>query len=797
MGAARPRTFYLEIAAVSFAVLCLEVSYTRIFSFKLYYYFTYLIIGIALLGLGAGGVLLTVVARLRATPPERLIPGCCVVGSAAAALGYLVVAGTEIAAFELGKRPGEVAKLLLVCVSLFAPFLMAGVVIAAVFAARSEKIGRLYCADLLGAGLACVLWVPVAERLTPPGCVFLASLVLVLGALPLIVMHARRWLLPGAAVVAGLAVMISSPAALPDPMPDPAKPVSVRNARYLPVLFTRWSPLFRIDVTEPPFPHYGSLYRILHDGLLGSIVYKFSGDLSALPRFDTNTRSHPFRAVRDAPAVLIIGAAGGHEVLASLYFGARHVTAVELNPVTVSLLTTHFADYSGRLAEHDRVTLVNAEGRSFLKGQGGRYDLIWFVAPDSYAAMNAATAGAYVLSESYLYTVEMILETLGHLTPGGIICAQFGEVDYERKPNRAARYVATAREAFRRFGIDDFERHILVVTEREFFTQVTILLKPAPFSKGEVERFAAGIGLLPNSVLRHAWGRAVDEGPVGKSISLPQARLARWHRAHPYDLQAVTDDSPFFWHFTRFRDVLRPGASGWEEQTGERVLLILLGFVVVFAGVFLLLPLAITRGAWQAVPHKTSAAVYFAAIGLGFMFFEIALIQKLVLLLGYPTYSLTVTLFALLFFTGVGSPLSARYLRRRDRSLAVLFVSLAVVTFGYQVGIPVLVDRFVGAALAARVGLAVLLLAPLGVCLGAFMPLGLRTVAGLTTHKREFVAWSWAVNGFFSVIGSILSTILAMVLGFTTLLWCAVAVYLVGICALLRVPSPGEGARST
>jgi hypothetical protein len=46
--------FYFEIFLVAAAVILLEISFTRIFSYKVFYYFTYLIIGISLLGLGSG-----------------------------------------------------------------------------------------------------------------------------------------------------------------------------------------------------------------------------------------------------------------------------------------------------------------------------------------------------------------------------------------------------------------------------------------------------------------------------------------------------------------------------------------------------------------------------------------------------------------------------------------------------------------------------------------------------------------------------------------------------------------------
>ena len=72
---------------------------------------------------------------------------------------------------------------------------------------------------------------------------------------------------------------------------------------------------------------------------------------------------------------------------------------------------------------------------------------MWYVAPDSYAAVNAASSGAFVLSESYLYTRQMIAETLRHLSDDGIMVVQFGELDLRNTPNRTARYVDTAAPA--------------------------------------------------------------------------------------------------------------------------------------------------------------------------------------------------------------------------------------------------------------------------------------------------------------------------------------------------------------
>jgi hypothetical protein len=225
-----------------------------------------------------------------------------------------------------------------------------------------------------------------------------------------------------------------------------------------------------------------------------------------------------------------------------------------------------------------------------------------------------------------------------------------------------------------------------------------------------------------------------------------------------------------------------------EDATGERMLMTLLAFAVLFAGVFLLLPLLFVRETWGRVPYKAAAAVYFAALGLGFMFFEVCLIQKLILFLGYPTYSLTVTLFSLLVFSGIGSLTSRRYAGHRNRALFALLAGIVVMTIFYQFGVAHLVDVFVAAPLGARVALAVLVLAPLGLCLGAFMPIGLSTVARLSEHGREYVAWAWAVNGFFSVVSSVLATILSMSFGFRVVLLLAALIYAIGVLALVRIP---------
>lgn len=786
MPDARPRLRGgAEIAAISFAAILLEIAYTRVFSFKLPYSFTFLVLGIGLLGTGSGGVLLAIWPGHRSWPFARLVAACALLAGASALASYFIIAPAHVSTMRVAENPRDLARLLIVCGALYVPFLGAGTAIAYILGSDPERAGRLYAADLCGAALACAAVVPVLLWLTPPGTIALASAIFLLAAIA----AARSeggW-------IAGAAIALLLPAFgalffhrhLPEPSVDEAKALGFFNPRRDKTLFTEWHPVYRVDVVEG-----GDRRVIIHDGGVASALHPFDGNAAGLTLFDTNSRSYPFQVLPPNPRVLIIGAAGGEEILASLHFGARQVTGVELNPVTVSLHTKHFADYDGHLATQPNVRLLNDDGRSFLGRTDERFDLVWFVAPDSYASTSAASASAFVLAESYLYTAESIEQSLASVGDDGIVCAQFGDFRYDRKPNRTARYVATARLAFERLGIPDFDRHVLVVTSPEFTGVSTVLLKKTPFTTEEIQRFLRHARSLKGQMARYAPGEKLGVGPVNELITMPASELDAWFAKHPYDLRPVTDDAPFFWHFARFRSALGDTSlrSEWyddEDAIGERVLLVLLGISALFAGVALLLPLLLMRRTWGRIPFKGRAALYFASLGLGFMFLEVSLMQKLVLFLGFPTYSLTVTLFALLVFSGLGSLASERYGASPARALPQLVATLAAVVALWIFVLPHATDLLLAAPLPARIAVAVALIAPLGLCLGAFMPIGLRTVSHFTEEREAFVTWGWAVNGFFSVISSILATILAMTYGFNAVMAMALGLYAVGVAALL------------
>ncbi len=792
-----PTRYYIEIFVVAAAALLLEVCYTRVFSFKLFYFYTYLIIGIALLGLGAGGVAVTLFRGIRETPLRRLVPLCALMAGVTTGIGYVAVAGIRLDTLTFLYTPASLIRLATVCLAVFAPYFFVGLIFSSVFGRAGKNVNRLYAVDLIGAAIGCAMAVPLMNLLSPPGCVMICGAAFCAAAVRRAATGAVRTMAVGGAVALfGLAMVATS---LPDPAVDGLKTMGAENFERDSVLHTEWNAVFRIDVLESG-GYFGDKRRIIaHDGLIGSTLHQWDGTNKGLERFDVEARALPFRVAKADPKILIIGSAGGHEILASTYFGASDIKGVELNPATVALLTDHFNEYTGNLAGHPNVRVINDEGRSYLERDSESYDIIFFVAPDTYSAMNAATSAAFVLSESYLYTKEMVKTAIEHLTPGGIVCMQFGEVDYDSKPNRTARYMVTARTALAEIGITDFERHVIHSTDKSALTLSTILLRAEPFTERQIADFDAQVAAIPNGITRHVPGHehadvdTLRRHPVEAAIHLADDELPVWLDQYAYDVTAATDDHPFFWHFVRFSDVWtgkeRRGAHAidYEHAVGERTLTMIIVLAAILAALLLIAPFIAIHDQWGEFQRKSTSLLYFACLGFGFMLFEVSLIQQLALFLGYPTYSLTVTLATILVASGIGSFMAERFVDRARTAALVLLGALAVLTVAYLALGPIVIDRLIILPLSARIAIAVLALTPLGLCLGGFMPMGLATLTRLSPAPEQYIAWSWAINGFFSVIGSVGTTILSMIFGFRIVLLLGLATYTIAVLALRRL----------
>lgn len=781
---------------IGFVSLTLEIAYTRVISFKLFYYYTYFVIGLALLGLGAAGAFTALSNRLRLQDPIRLVQRVAPIAGGVGVLGYLIVARlpTDVNLIWTGSTRQAVWQLLLLLVlsvSLTGVFFAVGLLFASLVVNQASEMRRLYFWDLTGAALGCLVAVPLQATVGPPAMILASMVLLALLGLAVTLISGRPWTATTAiTVVVAIAGIACGQLKV---LADDTKTLRDTDT----VQAGDWGAVFRVDAVD-----LGDLQVLHHDGLWGSSIWRYDGTRATTARFDEDDRQIPFAALDEGPSVLIIGAAGGNEIMGALTYGASHVDAVELNPVTVDLLRNHYADYSGRIVEDPRVNYVQGDGRTFLARSSQRYDLIWFVAPDSYAASNAATSGAFVLSESYLYTRQMIETAFDHLSDTGIMVAQFGDFAFDRRPTRTARYLTTAREALRP-RVEAFDQHVGLVIDsgdNDLEKVSTIMLFRASPTEAQVDAIHGAIGNVPNATAKYLPGAERADGLTSDLITGSDVEVETIVANYPFEIGPIDDDQPFFWHFTSFGTVLTDWNRNFEDNEiaiGERLLVVLVGVAALVAALFLWLPFGLTRrrqGGAVKVAGRWRLFTYFAALGLGFMLIEISMIQRFALLLGFPTLSLSVSLFTLLIATAVGARYSGIVKRWEGLGLPAVTGALMAVSLVYMAVAEPLTEAALSWPQWGRIALVFGLLFPVGLLLGVFLPTGIDAAleaAGPDDAVRgRLVAWCWAVNGFFSVIGSSVTTILSMAVGFNRALLVGLGLYVVA--TLVQIVTPAD-----
>ncbi|MBM3289697.1 MAG: hypothetical protein FJY92_06055 [Candidatus Hydrogenedentes bacterium] len=290
-----PRRYYGDLFLTCFAGLLLEISYTRIFSFKLFYFFTYLVIGMALLGLGSSGVFVVVSKRTRQFPLDRLVALTSLLGAASIAGGYVLIARLPMDTFALAHSYAEGARLAVLCGTLFVPFFAIGLSISSILGRIPGAVNRLYFADLAGAALGCACAIPLISVLGPPSTALLSGAVLA-------VVGVREGLKWSWAVVGANAIVLLIatacaflPAVLPSIVTDRKKPIHSGAPDTPQPLFSKWGPIFRVDVHDFPPITAWPFRLVFHDGLQGSTLQSFPGDFSALTHFIRTCAPFPSR----------------------------------------------------------------------------------------------------------------------------------------------------------------------------------------------------------------------------------------------------------------------------------------------------------------------------------------------------------------------------------------------------------------------------------------------------------------------------------------------------------------------
>jgi hypothetical protein len=805
MSAAVDRRLVFAIALVSAGALAYQLLLMRWLAIAHWHPFAVMIISLALLGHGASGTWLGLWLEPARQRFDSLFP--------AAALLFAV---TAVATLDLARRipfnglelvwdPHQLLWLSALYLLLSLPFFFAASCFGLAFARFGDGIPRLYGADLLGAGagaLLAVVLLPVAvER-----ALVLAVTCGVLAAM--LTARRRRGSIIAIALAAGTLLALLGAHALTPPVNEfkgLAKALLVRDARIVaqrngpygwlavvesPRVPLRHAPGLSLANTQEPPPQLG----VFTDGDALTVITRGTGRASDLAYLEHMTSALPYRLVRQ-PRVLVLSAGGGQEVLQALMLGARSVVAVELDPQRLQLVRRTFDDYAGHLYNDPRVQAVAAEPRAFVRGSRERYDLIVLGGSDSFAG---GGAGVRAASEQYALTVQALRDYLHVLAPGGMLAI----TRYSKQPPRdELKLWATAVAALRAGGHADPAQRLLAIRGWDASTLVLKNGRLNAIETANARDFADANSFDP---VYYPGLQAADTNRYNLveqpylyegARALLSSQADRFVRDYKFAIAPATDDRPYFGNFFRWRSLpelwrLREQGGAVLLDSGYLLLLAALAQALPLAIVLVVLPLLAQRrkGAPVAIPsHRLRIAAYFTALGLAFLFVEIATLSRLTLLVGHPLLAATTGLAGFLTFAGAGSLFAQRLLARVVDTATAMAMEAAIarrvawavvaIAMGLTWQFTVFAMAFAfGSAwpVSARAVAGLAGIAPLAFAMGIPFPLGL---ARLARTQPAFVPWAWGLNGCASVVSAIAALLLATAIGLRATLLCALALY--------------------
>lgn len=778
---------HVGIGMISASSLAFEIVLTRLFAVQQFHHFAFVVVSLAVMGIAASGTLLA------AKPKHPPFPLLALLYSASVLLAYFVIDRLPFDSYAIAWDQRQIWILLLYFLASGLPFLCSGWAVGAALAQAGPEAHLPYAANLLGSALGCLLALAALQFMGGVGALlFVVTLGLASAASFSSSWKTRMPALTaaGLALAAGFLV----PPAL-SPRLSPYKALSYALlAPDAKTTHTLWSATSRLDVVESSSIHtFPGLSINARTPLPEQTAVFIDGD-GPLPMtsLDPETRqasqiaesmpsslAYQFRPSANA---LILQPGANLDAALALASNASHVTISVPEPLIPGLLTGPYADFTQRLIEHDRLTLIHRSDRGALRTRPAGYDIIQFALTDTYRPV---TSGAFSLTENFTLTVQAIRDAYRALTGKGIIILTRW---LGTPPSESARAWATVLAALEAEGLNQPEEHLIAYRGMR---TATIIASQRPFTPGELstareflKRNAFDPIFLPDL---KPWElnrfNHLPEDTYYELFSHLLSDLQGAVAAYDFNLSPPSDDRPFFFHFFRWRQTPQVLATlGLVSQpfggSGYLVILVLLALMTILALPMALTPLILLRRTAQPSLRLAAPIGFFAFLGAGYLVVEIPLIQRLTLLLDRPATSLAVVLFTLLLTSGIGSLLSPRIPLRL--ALGAL-VAVALVTAALT---PSIMNLALPWPFAPRLALTALLLSPLGLLMGIPFASGLRR---LQTQASGLVPLAWGINGAVSGVSGVLAALCTMDLGFTATLVLGALAY-VGALALILKP---------
>jgi hypothetical protein len=778
----------LPLFLVSMASVGYEIALTRWFSLVSWSEYGYWVISITMVGIAASGVMLSLAKELLRKHVNLVLAVLPALLILALAGGYLTLTRIDFNPLALQNRATMTVQLWAIAAyygALFPFFFLGGTFIGLYFVAFEAQVSRIYAADLIGAGVAGLVVLVLMYGLHPFQLPLALLPMLVLAGWPLLPSLVTRVGLLALGLAAAAAIWFFAHAdyneykaiAAPLRVADSRVIERIQSPRGVFEVLDNFTERLDIDLSNNDGAEPIATYGVYADGnRLTSLPKAKPGELSYL---DAALDALPYRLVSKAPTVLLLGTRGGFRIDEAQQLGAKDWTALEPESTLRGLIQRYRPDLQANTRLSGTPPVV------FLRG-GQRFDLI-DIAGDFQGSSDVS---------KYSFTVEGLRDYVGALKPDGLVSVPMSIREFTVY---AVKLVLTAQEALRAAGVADPSTHIAVYRSA---WNARVLISREPFDARRlhtIRQFCSersfDVSYLPGVDLAalQIWNDLPLVSFESVTLSTADKRqdaLADEIRAYfapggqawpaTYDLAPATTDRPHFFSalkLTALDRLLQRLDLIPREEIGALVSLAVLSQSVVIALLVLSLPLIRRRSMGTHPRVAVHSVIYFAGLGLGFLFIEIYLIEKATYFLNDRTLGFSLTLAAMLLFSGVGSYLSGRFDHepaglRQGLRMACLFI-MAFCAAAWLWADPIL-SAAIALPLALRMLLLLAVIAPLGIALGFPFAIGLSALRA----QPQFIPWAWSLNGAFSVIASPLSNLLAITYGNRMLMVSALGLYL-------------------
>ena len=776
-------------AAISASLIGYQVVMVQVISILQWHHFANMVVSIALLGFAVAGTTLSLWRQSMIKNSQRLLP-----------LLTLMCALTMIMAIEVSQyhlvsfdsyllfvNASQWFFLVINYVLYFLPFYFGALALGIIFVKHVDQIERFYFINLIGSGAGGLISAFLAWHFLPAALSALFAF-LTLFAGVLMVTQEKRLVPVLVTVVAFLFSIyrIVYPVTL-----TPSEYKSVSRAMNLPaakIVMEKPSPYGLLQVVSAEGLRYAPGLSLAFTGNLpvknvvfnngewvGAMMSSHSQD--SLKFFDYTSMRLPY-ALQKREKVLILNSGTGFDVAQALRWESAEIEAIEPNRVLVHLLLTELALNNDSIFYQESVNLIPMEPRAYMSKTKKKYDLITLPLVGSFGG----TMGMYAMREEYTLTRESFLKLYALLDEDGAISVTTW-LDYPFK--NPLKLIALLSEVLENKGLSQ-RSHLVAV--RSWGT-ITFLLSKSPFLKDDVSRIRTFCDslffdplLLPgiSHEERSNYNVMNDSSFFSYVDSLIMGNKEELFNTYDFHLRPSTDDKPYFSQFLRWKSF-----PHLKEVFGSHSVPFLeMGFLIsvitfiqlsVLALILVIVPLI--RLKW-ADKQAAWIVLYFGGLGMGYMFFEIVLIQKFLLLFGNAVYAVAWVISAVLISSGLGSYYSRFFIRKKSWVFMLMLITFFLAI--YSLILSTILQSLVGLDDSLKLLISFFIIALPSFFMGMPFPAGLRFCSA---SNKERVPWAWGINGCASVIGAAVASILAVELGFTLVLLLSAVVYLISTAA--------------